>query len=120
MGQRSDQTAGGSQGNGAPSANSENSGLSEGVRSAVLVWPGKSSWGEATLERGPESAGVLRQADRREVVQTWRAGLHCDLPELPRVTGGEGEKQKEAYGVSARGGEACPAPAPVAASSIYH
>lgn len=52
MGQLSNETAGVSQGNVMTGANSESSGHSGGVRSAVLVWSGKSSWGRKYLSWG--------------------------------------------------------------------
>lgn len=74
--------------------------------------------GEVAFELGHEGMGALGLAERwrREAVLTWRARLHHGR--TPQGHKKRGEKQKEVCGVSDGGGEAWPAPAPVAASAI--
>lgn len=59
MGQLSHQTTGVAQGSGVTSANSECSGHSEEVRSAVLVRSGRSSWERQHLSYGLKAQGHL-------------------------------------------------------------
>lgn len=80
------------QGSGVTSPTSECSGHSEGVRSAVLVWSGKSSWGWQHLSKGLKTQ-ALDLDWQREGRLCEPGGVGSTVADVPKVTKERGEAE---------------------------
>lgn len=108
VGQLSDHITGGSQGSGVPSANSESSGHSEGVRSAVLVWPGQSSWGRQHWSWGLQVQGCLDRQTEGRLCRPGGVGSTVTCPNSRGSLEERGEAEGSVWcGCWGRGGLSC-------------